>query len=105
MHHAAAFGFAAAGVIYGVIGLYALLLAAGEGGGLLGATETPREMKRQPFGDGLLIVFAIGLACHALWRFVHAAFAPHRGDHRWRRIGKRIVDVATGLGAAALAVI
>lgn len=105
MHRAAALGFVAEGVVYGVIGIYALRLALGDGGAFLGATDTPREVKRQPFGDGLLVALAIGLACNAVWRFLHAALAPHPGVQPPLRLARRIGDLGTGLGAAALSVL
>ncbi len=102
MHRAAALGFVAEGVVYGVIGIHALRLAIGDGGGFLAVSDTPRAVQRQPFGDALLLALAIGLACNAAWRFLHAALAPHPDAGRAQRIARRIGDVGTGLGASAL---
>lgn len=102
MDRIAAFGFIARGVVYALIGAYALALATGNGGGFLDASDTPRAVKKQPFGDWLLIALAIGLACHALWRFVDAIFAPHPGDRAAKRIGKRLGGIGAGLVAAFL---
>jgi hypothetical protein len=104
MDRAGAFGFASRGVIYALIGIYALALATGHGGGFLDAGDTPREVKRQPFGDALLVALAVGLACHALWRFAEAAFAHHPGAGTAKRLGKRVASIASGLVAAFLSV-
>jgi hypothetical protein len=104
MERATALGFVAESVVYAVIGVYALRLALGEGGGLLGAHDTPGEVKRQPFGGVLLIALAIGLACHALWHFVRAWLAAHPGVSPTRRLARRIGDVGTGIAAVALSV-
>ena len=104
MERATALGFVAESVVYGVIGVYALRLALGGDGGLLGAADTPGELKRQPFGDVLLVALAIGLACHALWHFVRVALAAHPGVSSARRLLRRIGDAGTGLAAAALSV-
>jgi hypothetical protein len=104
MDRATALGFVARGVVYAVIGGYALALAMGHGGGFLDASDTPQAVKRQPLGDALLLVLAIGLACHALWRFVEAAFASHARDGRAMRICKRIGSVGAGLIAALLSI-
>ncbi len=70
-------GFAAKGVLYVTIGVLATLLAVGEAGGR--PTDSHGALKTlgaQPFGDVLLVVMAIGLAGHALWRLVQGTLDP-----------------------------
>ena len=61
-------GLVAKGVLYAVIGLLAIQVARG------GREESPdksgalRTIAEQPFGKGLLVLLAIGLAAYALWR-------------------------------------
>jgi hypothetical protein len=61
-------GLVAKGVIYAVIGLLAIQVARG------GREESPdkggalRTIAEQPFGKGLLVLLAAGLAAYALWR-------------------------------------
>lgn len=102
MQRAAGVGFVATGVVYAVIGIYALMLASGHGGGFLSAQDAPRAVQRQPFGDVLLVALALGLACHALWRFVEAAFERPRGKSQLARIGKRLGAVGGGLVSTLL---
>jgi hypothetical protein len=103
MQYLAAFGFVAKGVVYGVIGVYALLLALGKGGGFLDAKDAPKAVQHQPFGDVLLVALAVGLACHALWRFVDA-FARRPEEGTVKKLGKRAAAIGGGLVSGFLAV-
>jgi hypothetical protein len=74
-------GFVVRGVLYVIIGALALQLALGAGG----ATATPKSaidlIGRQPLGQFLLIIVALGLTGYALWGFIRAIFDPlHRGS-------------------------
>ena len=66
-------GFAARGVIYGIIGVLALKLAIGIGGKTTNQQGALRTIAHQPFGRLLLLIVAIGLGGYALWRLVRAA--------------------------------
>jgi len=61
-------GLVAKGVVYAVIGVLAVQVALG------GREESPdkggalRTIAEQPFGQGLLVLLAAGLAAYALWR-------------------------------------
>ena len=61
-------GLVAKGVLYAVVGILAIKVAVG------GREESPDKdgalntIAQQPFGRGLLIVLALGLAAYALWR-------------------------------------
>jgi Domain of Unknown Function (DUF1206) len=65
-------GLVAKGVLYGVIGILAINVALG------GREESPdkegalRAIAEQPFGRGLLLLLAAGLAGYALWRLAQA---------------------------------
>lgn len=72
------FGYIVRGVIYVVIGLLALELAIGAGGGTVSPNSAITLIGRQPFGKVLLVLIAIGLAGYSLWGFVRAIFDPLR---------------------------
>ena len=61
-------GLVAKAVLYAVIGLFAIQVARG------GREESPdkggalRTIAEQPFGKGLLVLLAVGLAAYAIWR-------------------------------------
>jgi uncharacterized protein DUF1206 len=65
-------GLVAKAVLYAVIGILAIQVARG------GREESPdrrgalRAIAEQPFGKGLLVLLAIGLAGYALWRLAQA---------------------------------
>ena len=65
-------GLVAKGLLYGVVALLAAKVALG------GREQSPdrqgalREIAQQPFGKGLLVLLAIGLAAYASWRLAQA---------------------------------
>jgi hypothetical protein len=75
-------GYVARGALYAVMGLLALAVALGVGGGQ--ATDLWGSLVfliGNPFGKLVLIAFAIGLAAYSLWGFVRAIYDPlHRGS-------------------------
>lgn len=90
-------GYAAKGVVYFVVGILAGIAALGAGGRTTGSKGAIEEIGRQPFGQVLLLLVGIGLACYALWRFLAAIFdAEGKGTD-----GKGIVTRA-GFFVAAL---
>ena len=81
-------GFVARGVIYGVIGILAVKLAIGAGGKTAGQSGALKTIAHQPFGKGLLILLAIGLAGYSLWRFIRALLGhgPEDTDSGFERL-------------------
>ncbi|HUZ98566.1 MAG TPA: DUF1206 domain-containing protein [Gaiellaceae bacterium] len=71
-------GFVARGVVYIVIGILAIKLAAGSGGANPSQQGALKAVAAQPFGKLLLILIAIGLAGYALWRIVRALLGHGR---------------------------
>ncbi len=77
------FGFVTRGAIYAVVGVLALQLAIGAGGATASPTSAIALIGRQPFGNVLLVLIAVGLAGYSLWGFVRAIFDPlGRGTNR-----------------------
>ncbi|MDE0801770.1 MAG: DUF1206 domain-containing protein [Acidimicrobiales bacterium] len=93
-------GLAVRGVMYLVSALLTVRIAFGsppdeEGPGKTGALET---VAQQPFGRVALVVFAVGLAGYAVWRFIAAW--KYEGDHddeAWQVWRKRIAYIGRGL--------
>ncbi len=67
-------GYAAKGTVYFAVGILAGIAALGAGGRTTGSTGAMHEIGQQPFGQILLALLGIGLACYALWRFLAAIF-------------------------------
>jgi hypothetical protein len=81
-------GFVARGVIYGIIGILAVKLAIGAGGTTTNQSGALKTIAGQPFGEGLLILMAIGLAGYSLWRFTRAflGHGPEDSDTGFERV-------------------
>lgn len=102
-HWLARTGFVARAVVYVLVGILAVKLAAGSGGDSASQQGALEAIARQPFGRELLVLVAIGLAGYALWRLYHALIG--RGPERADRPIDRVVALASGLVYAGLCAI
>ena len=97
-------GYAARGVLYMVMGLLALGIALGRGGGK--ATDLTGSLVfliGNPFGKVVLITMIVGLAAYSVWGFVRAIFDPlHRG-HDASGVMARLGFVSSAISYAAIA--
>jgi hypothetical protein len=82
-------GYAVKGLVYFLIGLLAIQAALGMGGETTDTGGALLAIYRQPFGQALLVLTAIGLFGYALWRLVQAWLDP---DHNDSNSPKRIVQ-------------
>jgi hypothetical protein len=98
----ARFGLIVRGIIYFVPGVLALQLALGAGGGAVTQTGAIEMIGHQPFGRGLLIATAIGLAGYALWGVVRAVFDPLHKGHSATGLAKRFGFATSALAYAGL---
>ena len=87
-------GLVAKGVLYAVVAILAVQVALG------GREESPdrggalRTIAEQPFGKGLLILLALGLAGYALWRLAQAILDRDREGEGPKGIAKRGANLA-----------
>jgi hypothetical protein len=95
-------GFLVKGVLYMVIGVLALQVAASAGGRVTGTRGALITVLAQPFGRTLLLVAAIGLLGYAAWRVLQGLFDPDRLGHDWRGLAIRASFVARGVMHGAL---
>jgi Domain of Unknown Function (DUF1206) len=98
----ARFGYAARGVVYGLIGILALKTAFGTGGATTdthGAVQAIAQQSRF-----LLILVAIGLFGYALWRFVQAVVDPEHKGTDPKGLAQRGAMLASGISYGFLAV-
>jgi hypothetical protein len=95
-------GFVARGAVYAIIGLLAIKLALGDGGKTTNQQGALATIVKQPFGEVLLTLMAIGLAGYALWRLVRAAIG--HGSDGPDDVKERIDGLVSGFGYAALCV-
>lgn len=61
-------GYAARGVVYFIVGGFAVVAAVGEGGSAPGTKGALMKLFATGFGATLLSLVAAGLFCHAVWR-------------------------------------
>ncbi|MGW0935042.1 DUF1206 domain-containing protein [Streptomyces sp. NPDC002666] len=90
-------GFVARGVIYVLVGVLALRIAFGGGGGEKQADRggALAEIAQKPFGSVLLWVLGVALAGMALWRLSEAAFGAagpdgHKATKRLASAGRAV---------------
>src|SRR5712692_7170375 len=98
-------GYLARGALYGVMGLLALGIAVGVGGGQ--TTDLSGSLVfliSNPFGKLVLVVMAIGLAAYSLWGFIRAIYDPlHRGSDATGYLA-RLGFVTSALSYAAIVI-
>lgn len=95
-------GLAARGVTYFVVGLLAIKLALGDGGGKAASQQGAlKTIAAQPFGKVLLILVAIGLFGYAAWRLLRAAIG-HGIETGEDDTKERLSCVVSGVAYGAL---
>jgi hypothetical protein len=81
-------GLVAKGVSYGIVGVLAVKLAAGDGGAATSRSGALHALAQESFGRIVLILLAIGFAAYALWRGVQAFALPADEGKDWlKRLG------------------
>ena len=71
-------GYASKAVIYGIIGMLAVLTATNRGGFVTDTSGALRLVLTRPYGRALLLVLAVGLCGYAVWRLLDAFMDPDR---------------------------
>jgi hypothetical protein len=102
---AARLGFGAKGVVYAVIGLLALVLAAGAGGKTTDSRGALATVASAPAGRVLVALLAAGFAALAVWHLLDAV-ADTDGRHRsgWGAAAVRVGRAISGLAYGSLTV-
>ena len=101
-------GYLAKGVVYILVGVLAFRVAAGmRGGRITDPGGALHVVLRQPFGQALMILIAVGLLAYAGWRIAGAIFGWHERNEpmfsRGLTIVKALVYGAVGVKAMKLA--
>ena len=100
-------GLVAKGVSYGLVGVLALAVAAGQGGKATSRNGALATIADESWGKLVLILLALGFAAYAVWRFVQAVAEredPDDGEAKGpaKKWGKRGGYVGRGLIYAGL---
>lgn len=90
-------GFVAKGIVYGIIGVLTFKAAFDMGGQKAGQMQVLEFLEKQTFGNILLILMAIGLACYAAWRFIQAVKDPENIGDDAKGKAKRVAFFCSGL--------
>jgi hypothetical protein len=98
----ARFGYAARGVVYGLIGILALKTAIGAGGATTDSHGAVQAIAQQ--SRFLLILVAIGLFGYAVWRFVQAVIDPEHKGTDPKGLAQRGAMVVSGIAYGTLAI-
>jgi hypothetical protein len=93
-------GLAARGIVYGVIGILSISLAAGAGGRTESQSGALTTIAHQPFGMLALVVMAIGLAGYAIWRLLEGISGIKDGTSADAK--DRVSAVGSGIAYAFL---
>lgn len=99
------FGYAAKGIVYGLIGVLAVQAAIGAGGAITDTQGALQTVDGQPFGRFLLVLIAIGLVGYCIWRFVQAALDTENKGAEPKGIATRIGYVISGLAYSGFAIV
>ncbi len=95
-------GYAAKGVVFALIGGIAIKAAMASGGaeGHVGALASLAD---EDGGRVALVVIAIGLLCHVVWRLVQALLDPEHSQTDAKRVGMRVFYLLSALAYGSLA--
>ena len=95
-------GFAARGLVYGLIGGIAIH-AALAGGAAKSPKQALASMGQQSGGKALLLAMAAGLVCFVAWQLVRAVLDPEHDDASGKRVFRRAHFALTAVVYGALA--
>jgi hypothetical protein len=89
-------GYAARGLVFAIVGIFAGLAAIGVRSRAGDSKDALHSLLSEPFGQVLLAMMAVGLACFATWRLAQAVLdADHQGTN-----SKALIKRAIYVGAA-----
>lgn len=95
-------GYASKAVIYGIVGVLAILAIVNRGGMVTDTSGALRVVLTQPLGRALLAVLAIGLCGYGAWRLLDAISDPDRDGAGPSGLVTRAGNAVRGLVYGAL---
>lgn len=97
-------GFISKGIIYLVIGVLSLLAALQMGGESSGTNQALSFLKKQPFGQIMLLFLGVGLLCYSFWMFLQSIKNPENLGSSRRSKARRFGLFTTGLVYTVVAI-
>ena len=101
-------GFIAKGTVYGITGILTFMAAFNMGGQKAGKLQVLEFLDKQSFGNALLVLMGLGLACYAVWRFIQSISDPENIGDDTKAKAKRAGFFISGLlylGLGVLAIL
>lgn len=95
-------GYASIGIVYMIVGGFAVAAGLGQRGSTGGHADAFAFIRDQPFGKVLLAIIAFGLTGYALWRFVSAATDNENRGDRPKGLAIRLGSAFRGLAYGAM---
>ena len=95
-------GYAAKGIVYGVIGILAFQAAFGVGSTNINTNQALIKIVTQPFGRILLWIVAIGLIGYVLWMLVQTFLDPENNGTDAKGLLQRTGYFVSGIGYALI---
>ncbi|MBF6613290.1 MAG: DUF1206 domain-containing protein [Chloroflexi bacterium] len=100
----ARFGYLVRGLLYALVGLLAVQVAAGVGGQTTDKNGAIAAIAAQPYGKFLLVLVVIGLIGYSLWGFVRAILDPLKRGTDPKGLAVRGGYIVSGLSYGALVI-
>lgn len=97
-------GYAAKGIVYLIVGGFAVAAAVGTGGGTTDRTGAVRAIYDQPLGKFWLVLVAVGWLGFALWSLLEAWLDPEGEGSGAKGIAARVGYAVVGCSYAGLAI-
>lgn len=104
MDRVARFGLAARGAVFVLLGVLALLVAAGRSRGETDQHGALQKLAGQPGGFVVLLLIALGLVGYAVWRFALAASRDVKGSDRFKSLVRGVVYASLAVTAFTILV-
>lgn len=98
------FGYVVRGVLFLLIGAFALRQAVGLGGTTAGTRDVLRDIEGAPYGQATLALVAVGLFGYVTWRFIQSVYDPSTDAEGFQKVVRRAAFAISGLFYSALAV-
>ncbi|MEB3355794.1 MAG: DUF1206 domain-containing protein [Synechococcales bacterium] len=92
------FGYASKGIVYFSIGFLSLRAALGQPVAIVGTEGALLTLLRQPLGEIIVTILAVGLCGYSFWRFIQAISDPeHERGLSLQSVGQRVGYLISGM--------
>jgi Mn2+/Fe2+ NRAMP family transporter len=91
------FGYMTKGIVYGMIGILAILAAFGPGGETTGTSGALQSIAKMPFGEVVLWIIGIGLIGYIVWDLIKAFKDPENEGKDAKGLIKRTGYFISGI--------